>query len=411
MIINKNPTVRLFKYTGTVKRGSKIKKVIAAKNREEAIKIVKDRDQVLEKIRDITPIVIMNEKVPEFELINFLRDFGDYIESQFTPTIILNLFMNKQYSYQTKVFFSKLYESFRQGMPAHVAFKQTGVVDKQVEKIIQTGEKTGKLVEALREIADLIEMRAKMKKELKISMIRPVFTMLFAIGIVAFVIPAMVEPIKGVFASVGKGEIPALTKVVLGVTGYVKANGVVMLYGNLLLILSVVWLYTTNLKAKLIMDKMILRMPVIGPFVQSGYVYMFFVSLNMFVQSGFSPANALKEIAASISNSAMKEDIIAVNIESKNGLSLSKAIQQSIYIPDVHKEIFASSEKKGDLKDTLEDTIKKVHKEYEAESKKVILKVTTFISVLVAALVAVVVFSVYMPMFSLIGSINQSLTE
>ena len=106
----------------------------------------------------------------------------------------------------------------------------------------------------------------------------------------------------------------------------------------------------------------------------------------MFVQSGFALPQALKEISSSINNLEMKEDLNAVNIEVKNGLPLSKAIMQSVYIPDIYKETFASGEKTGSLKADLLKTIDLINEHFEEESKKVISKITMTISLFVSAI-------------------------
>lgn len=409
MQLNKNPKIRLFRYYAKVKRGKPVTKVIAAENKAEAVDYVKKVGQSLIKIKDITPFFILDSKIPEFEFISILMKFSTYIKSSMSPVNIITSLLNEEYSYQTKIFLATLRDSFKEGLPAYIAFKKTGLIDNQISQLIQIGEKTGTLPTTLIEIAKLLEKKALMKKSLKKSLVRPVFTIIFAFAIVAFVVPSMIEPIKGIFTSVGKGEIPMLTKIVLGVTDYIKANGFYVFYGMVMGIASFIWIYTTNLKAKAIFDKMLLNMPIIGRFIQISYNYIIFVTLNMFVQSGFALPQALKEISSSINNLEMKEDLNAVNIEVKNGLPLSKAIMQSVYIPDIYKETFASGEKTGSLKADLLKTIDLINEHFEEESKKVISKITMTISLFVSAIVGIVVFAVYMPMFSLIGAINQSM--
>jgi len=411
MKINKDPIIRLFSYKAKVKRGKVIKKTIAAETKSEAIATIKKMGYQLISIKDKTPFIIRTEEVPKKELVSFLFKFATYIDSSMPPIAVLNTVLNEDFSYQTKLFFGDLKQSFKDGLPAHIAFKKTGLIDNQTAQLIQIGESTGTLSKSLIEIATLIDKKVKMKEDLKKSTLKPAFTVLFAINIVVFVVPTMIEPIKSIFTSIGKGEIPPLTQFMLNMTDYMKTNGHFVLIGVALFLISIIWLYTTNKGAKKLIDKMLIKMPIIGSFVQSSYIFLFFVTLNMFVQSGFSVVQALSEITKSISNEEIKEDINAVSIEVKNGKPLSQAILQSVYIPDMFKETFISGEKTGSLKEDLLEVINLSNKNFEEESKKVVTKITGAISAMVMGIVGVVVFAVYMPMFSLIGTINQTLAE
>jgi len=411
MKINTNPIIREFKYKAKVKRGKVIKKRITAKTKEEAIKYINDIDQKLIWIKDTTPKFLTDEKIKQEELVSFFKKFATYIRASINPVSTIGLLLNENFSYPMKIFLAELRESFKSGLPANIALKKTGLIDNQIATLVEIGEKTGSLPNSLEEIADLMEKKIIMKKKLRKALMKPGFTILFAFCIVAFVVPTMIEPIKGIFQSIGTGEIPALTQAVLGFTDFLKNNSLFLFIGIILFIISIIWLYSSNKNAKKYFDRFIFNLPILGPFIQSSYIFLFFITLNMFIQSGFTLVQALKEITGSLSNVEIKEDINAVALEVKNGKPLSRAILQSVYIPDKYKESLLSGEKTGSLKKDLDNIIDLSNKTFEEEGEKVVVKLTTIISGLVMGIVALVIFSVYMPMFSLMSSINKTLAE
>jgi type IV pilus assembly protein PilC len=411
MKINKDPKVREFSYKAKVKRGKVIKKKITTSSKEEAKTIISDMDLTLISIKDITPLFIINSDIKDIELISFFRKFASYIRASLSPVSTINILLNENYSYSMKLFLAELRESFKAGLPANVALKKTGLITNQTAKLVEIGEKTGTLPNSLEEISNLLEQKIIMKKKLKKALIKPSFTILFVFAIVAFVVPTMIEPIKGIFQSIGNGDIPPLTKAVLNTTDFLKQNIIYLFISLILFLIGIISLYTSNKKAKKQFDRIIFNLPILGPFIQSSYIFLFFITLNMFIQSGFSLLQALKEITSSLNNNEIKEDINAIAIEIKNGKPLSKAILQSVYIPDKYKESLYSGEKTGSLKKDLENIIYLSNKTFEEEGDKVVLKLTTTISAFVMGIVGLVIFSVYMPMFSLMGAINKTLTE
>ncbi|MEK6162317.1 type II secretion system F family protein [Vibrio cholerae] len=78
------------------------------------------------------------------------------------------------------------------------------VFDELFRSMVAAGEKSGHLDSVLERLADYAENRQKMRSKLQQAMIYPVVLVVFAVGIVAFLLAAVVPKIVGQFVQMGQ---------------------------------------------------------------------------------------------------------------------------------------------------------------------------------------------------------------
>ena len=86
----------------------------------------------------------------------------------------------------------------------------------------------GHLDAVLERLADYAENRQKMRSKLQQAMIYPIVLVVFAVGIVAFLLAAVVPKIVGQFIQMGQ-ELPQSTQILLSASDFIQDWGLILL--------------------------------------------------------------------------------------------------------------------------------------------------------------------------------------
>jgi len=95
----------------------------------------------------------------------------------------------------------------------------------------------------------------------------------------------------------------------------------------------------------------------------------------------------------------------------KEGFSLKDIVTDMVYFPPLYKDMLISADIKGTLAVDIKELIKLSYKDFNEKSDKFISLITSFIGIVVMAIVAIIIFAVYMPMFSVVGAINEGIAN
>ncbi len=128
--------------------------------------------------------------------------------------------------------------------------------------MVAAGEKSGHLDSVLERLADYAENRQKMRSKLQQAMIYPVVLVVFAVGIVAFLLAAVVPKIIDQFVQMGQG-LPRSTQILLDSSDFVQEWGIALVIGTLVLISFCRW-FLSKEAIRLSWDQKVLAMPIIG---------------------------------------------------------------------------------------------------------------------------------------------------
>lgn len=102
------------------------------------------------------------------------------------------------------------------------------IFDELFRSMVAAGEKSGHLDSVLERLADYAENRQKMRSKLMQAMIYPIVLVVFAVGIVAFLLAAVVPKIIGQFVQMGQ-ELPKSTQFLLSSSDFIQHWGIQLL--------------------------------------------------------------------------------------------------------------------------------------------------------------------------------------
>jgi type IV pilus assembly protein PilC len=273
--------------------------------------------------------------------------------------------------------------------------------------MVEAGEAAGILDIVLDRVAFQIEKDTQIKRRVKGALMYPLMVLAFAtlvlIGMLLFLVPIFVN----IFAQLG-GELPMMTKVVVGASNIVRSYWYILfpvvgggIWGLLRL--------KKTRKGQRVWDKFRLRAPVgIGTVVLKVGMARFSRTLSTLIGAGVDIIRAL-EITGTTSGNTMIEDAVDIVRERVHqGIPIAVPLSENPLFPPMVSQMVRVGEETGEL----EKMLGKIADFYEDEVDSSIATLTSIIEPLmmiaVGLMVGIIIISMYLPMFKLLTLIGGS---
>ncbi len=264
------------------------------------------------------------------------------------------------------------------------------------------GEKTGNFPESYHKLADILENirenRAKFKKALRYPLIT-----LTAMAI-AFVILIMVVVPK--FRSIFEefhAQLPLPTRILMGAEYAFSHYGFYLLFGLVVFIYTLIFLYKNNKKFKYRMDELMVhpRFYLINRIIFLSSMYNYTLVFGELVRAGIPVSEALDTAVGMVSNDYIREKLEIVNANIGRGMSLTEAFEQTGLFENMLLQMIKAGEASGQLDKMLQ----KVTDYYDMRFQDIIDNLSSYIEPImlffIAGLVLLMALGIFLPMWDL----------
>jgi type IV pilus assembly protein PilC len=269
--------------------------------------------------------------------------------------------------------------------------------------MIKAGEAGGMLDEVLDRLALQQEKDAAVVSKIRGAMVYPCLLLTATTGAFIFLMTYLVPHMAGIFASLGS-NLPWYSQLMLTISSILLHYGLVLLAA--VIALGVVgWRSIHTPAGKRLADRLLLRLPLIGPIIIKVNVARFVRTFGSLMSSGISVLDALSTTAGGLGNTVFQDSLHDLARAVKAGKSLSGQLKTVSVFPPIVSQMMAVGEETGQL-DTI---LLKLAGFYEAEVDTVIGSITTVIEpimlLVLGGMVGFVVIGVFGPLASLNGAI------
>jgi type IV pilus assembly protein PilC len=278
---------------------------------------------------------------------------------------------------------------------------QPKIFTKILVNMVEAGEATGKIDEALDRMAVQFEKEEKINRRMKGAMMYPlillIMTVLVATGLIIFVIPMFTD----MFEQSG-GELPGLTKFVVNLShamiNYWYIFGAVI-FGAVFGIKK--WLKSEV--GRFTLDKFKLTNKVLKKPMTQITTARFTRTLSTMLQSGISLLQAISS-AAETSNNVYVSGLVQKASQSiKAGAPLSTCIRQTGIFPEMMVSLIGIGEETGELDNMLGKAAEYYDDEFEAGIANLLAMIEPIMIVFMAGIIGVIVIAMYLPIFEMVG--------
>jgi type IV pilus assembly protein PilC len=271
--------------------------------------------------------------------------------------------------------------------------------------MIRSGETGGVLEDSLLRIADQLEKEDALHRQVRAAMVYPAvvitFAMVVMLALVAFIVPVFAK----IFKDTG-GELPAMTKFTVGMSGFLTSRW----YLCIAIAGGLAWAFFSWKKSEWgrpQWDRFRLRVPLkIGDTVQKIALARWSRTFSALVSSGVPILQAI-EITGQTAGNAMVERAMGGVTESvKRGGTIAAPLKEVPVFPAMVVDMIAVGEETGAL-DTM---LTKVADFYETEVDAAVKAITSILEpamiVVVGGMVGFIVISMYLPLFKVYDQIK-----
>jgi type IV pilus assembly protein PilC len=282
--------------------------------------------------------------------------------------------------------------------------KHPKAFDNLYTNMVAAGEAGGILDIILQRLSVYIEKIVRLNNQVKSALIYPTSVILIA-AMVVFVILKWVIPVFGqLFAGLG-GEMPLLTRMVIGASNFVGSYFpfilAIIVFGSVALNR---WHKTPH--GRRVIDGALLRIPVIGMLLRKIAVARFCRTLSTLTSSGVPILDGLEITAKTAGNAVIEDAIMAVRKSVEEGKSISEPLAQTKVFPIMVVQMINVGEQTG----ALDQMLGKIADFYEEEVDTAVAGLMKLIEpimiTILGVIIGTIVTAMYLPLYSVLTKIT-----
>jgi type IV pilus assembly protein PilC len=295
-------------------------------------------------------------------------------------------------------------QSIEGGAALHEALARYPVqFDELYCNLVHAGETSGVLDTVLDTVATYKERTEAIKKKIKKALFYPmmVLAVVFMVCLIMllFVVPVFAKTFKDAGA-----QLPAPTQILVTASEFMQSYWWVVIGVVVGGIVTLIVAKKRSLKFAHFLDRMSLKMPVMGNIVRNSAIARFARTLGVTFRAGVPLVEALDAVAGATGSIVYGDGVRQMREDIAVGHQLQLAMKQTGLFPNMVVQMTAIGEESG----ALDNMLFKVAEFYEEEVSNAVDTLSTLlepiIMVVLGTLVGGMVVALYLPIFKLAGT-------
>ena len=282
------------------------------------------------------------------------------------------------------------------------------VFDYLYVNMVRAGEAGGVIEVVLARLAEFMEKGEKIKNKVKGAMIYPIVVLVAAVGILAFLLTAIIPKFEDIFKDLLEGKkLPAITQFVIGASKTVRTNSVLVV-AVVVGFVVVVNIWKSTKSGRYVMDHVKLRMPVFGTLVRRSAIARLTRTLGTLLSSGVPVLQALTIVRDTSGNAVIAKAIQHVHDSVKEGESMTAPMEASKVFPPMVISMVEVGEETG----ALPDMLIRIADTFDDEVDTAVSGMTSIIEpimiIFLAVIVGTIVIAMFLPLVTIIETLSKS---
>ncbi len=348
---------------------------------------------------------ISSVRVKTNELVVFTRQLSTMISAGIPLVESLEILAEQTSNLGFRMVLGEVCADVRSGKDLSQSFaRHPRVFQKIYVNMIKAGEASGQLDIVLTRLAEYQESAEALKSEIKSAMTYPIVSLVMVLGITIFLLVFIIPKFEDMFNTMDV-ELPAVTKVLIATSLFLKNN---LIYWMLGVILSGVgiYMYVKTERGGTQKDWLILKLPIFGPLFSKVALSRFARTFATLIQSGVPILGALEIVSETTGNRIISAAIMKASDNVRQGETLGEPLAKSGIFPPMVTRMIAIGEKTG----ALESLLQKIADFYDQQVKASVAALTSLIEPLMIGvmgfLVGGMVMAIFLPIFKMVGSLS-----
>ncbi|HXC59610.1 MAG TPA: type II secretion system F family protein [Steroidobacteraceae bacterium] len=287
------------------------------------------------------------------------------------------------------------------GISLHEALgKRPLYFDDLYVNLVEAGEQAGALETLLDKVATYKEKTEALKKKIKKALFYPAAVMVAAVVVTVILLVFVIPTFETLFKDFG-AELPAFTQMVIGLSQAVRTKGIFIAIVLGAAGYAFFYFKKRSRKMRENLDRMALKMPVLGPILNKAAIARFARTLSTMFAAGVPLVEAMESVAGATGNIVYENATLAMRDEVATGTRLQRAMENTGMFPNMVVQMIAVGEEAG----ALDEMSAKVATFYEAEVDNAVDAMSSLLEPLIMGVLGILVgglvIAMYLPIFKL----------
>jgi type IV pilus assembly protein PilC len=270
--------------------------------------------------------------------------------------------------------------------------------------MVAAGEAGGILDTILMRLATFMEKNDALVRKVKGAMIYPGVISGVAAAAIIILLVFVIPTFEKMFASVGMA-LPLPTRVVIGMSRFLQGYWWAVIVAIVIAGWSLKKYYSTS-DGKLAIDKLLLKMPVLGDVLRKSAVSRFTRTLGTLIGSGVSILDGLEITAKTAGNRVIQDAIMQSRASIAGGDTIAQPLQKSKVFPPMVISMIAVGEQTGGLDEMLSKIADFYDEEVDAAVSNLLSLLEPIMIVFLGVVVGGMVVAMYLPIFDMINAVQ-----
>jgi type IV pilus assembly protein PilC len=270
--------------------------------------------------------------------------------------------------------------------------------------MVAAGEAGGILDTILLRLAAFLEKNDALLRKIKGAMIYPAVILSVAASAIVILLIFVIPTFQNMFASAGV-PLPLPTRIVIEMSAILK--GYWWAVGGALagIVIAIRAFYKTD-NGRLVMDKMLLGMPILGDLQRKSAVSRFTRTLGTLVSSGVSILEGLEITAKTSGNRVIHDAVMGSRASIAGGETIAGPLKESGVFPPMVVQMINVGEQTGGLDDMLSKIADFYDEEVDAAVEALLSAMEPIMIVVLGVVVGGMIVAMYLPIFDMINTVK-----
>jgi len=400
----------VYLWEGTSKTGEKKKGEMEAAD-ESGVRMQLRRqrikpEHIKKKPKDLLEAIpFLRQGIKEREVVVFTRQFATMINAGLPIIQCLDLLGEGEKNRTFAKTIKAIKEDIEGGTALSDALKKyPRVFDDLFVNLATAGEAGGILDVILERLATYMEKALALKRKVKGAMTYPITILVVAAAVVILLLYKVVPVFEELFTGMGSA-LPGPTQFLVDASRFVQHNILYALGIIVLLVFAFRRYYTTD-RGRLLIDRILLKLPVFGILLKKVAVAKFSRTLSTMMSSGVPILDGLEIVSKTAGNKVVENALMKTRKSISEGRTIAEPLSEAGIFPSMVVSMIAVGENTG----ALDAMLAKIADFYDSEVDVAVSALTSLLEpimmVFLGGIVGGMIVALYLPIFSMAGAVS-----
>ena len=266
--------------------------------------------------------------------------------------------------------------------------------------LVIAGEQAGALETLLDKIATYKEKTEAIKKKIKKALFYPTAVLVVAFIVTAILLIFVIPDFESLFQGFG-ADLPTFTRMVIDLSYFVRTDGWMIALAVGGFFGGYIYAYKRSKKLRIFQDRLILKIPIIGPIMEKSCIARFARTLSTMFAAGVPLVEGLQSVAGACGNVIYEQGVLAIREQVATGTRLQQCMETTGLFPNMVIQMIAVGEESG----SLDEMSAKVADFYEDDVDNAVDGLSSLLEPMIMAILGVLVgglvIAMYLPIFKM----------